>query len=122
MAKDRLFVNKDLHRDSYRITWYLAECDDTGGTLGEGDEYTDEDLAKASPEDRPHLVACITAAKTDGVEQDNRGFHWASKAKAATALRAINLAMRTDGGAPWPDWAIKAKAERWTPPKGWKPS
>jgi hypothetical protein len=121
MAKDRLLVD-DNDRDCFRITWYLAEEGDMGATIGDGDRYTEDQLAKAEPADRPHIIACLTAVKTDGVTRDSHGFRWESRAKATVALRAINLSIKNDGGAPWPEWALKAKAERWTPPKGWKPS
>lgn len=121
MSKDRLFVD-DRDRHCFRIAWYLAEDDDEGATLGEGDNYTTTDLAQAKGEDRPHIVACITAAVTDGVAQDSRGYYWESRRAATTALRRISLAIKNDGGPPWPEWATKAAAEGWKAPKGWKPA
>lgn len=119
MAKDRLYVREANY--IYRITWSLAEEGDHGADLGDS-IYTAGALEKASPEDREHILATLTAAKSVGVERDATGYFWESPTKARAALRLINLALKTDGGAPWPDWALQAKAERWTPPKGWKPS
>jgi hypothetical protein len=122
VAKDKLVINEEWGEDVLRIAWLLAEDGDIGATLGDGDRYTQADLNKATPDDRPHILACLTAAKDDGVEHDRRGFYWTTRAKATLALRMINLALKTDGGAPWPEWALKAKAEGWREPKGWRPS
>lgn len=122
VAKDKLFVRDDDSRRVYRITWFLADDGDHGADLGDGDEYTDADLADALGDDRPHIVACMAAAKSDGVERDRRGYFWESHRDAATALRACNIAIKNDGGPPWPEWATKAAAEGWKAPKGWKPS
>jgi hypothetical protein len=119
MARDKLAVIDDRH-GFYRICWYLAEEDDLGAELGE-QEYTQASLDKAGPSDRDHILASLTAKKTAGVERD-RSYYWESHAAATKALRLINVTLKADGGAPWPDWAIKAKAEGWKAPKGWKPS
>jgi len=119
MAKDKLFV--DDADDYYRLTWWVEE--DVGGTLGDGDRaYTEADLNSADASARDHIIACMAAAKTSNVKRDHHGFYWDSRSKATAALRVINLAIKNDGGTPWPEWAIKAKSEGWKEPKGWKPS
>jgi len=122
VAKDKLCVIEGRYGYDHRIAWFLAEDGDFGAVLGDGDRYTHADLKKASGDDRAHILACLTAAKSDGVTRDRDGFSWETRTKATAALRMINLALKTDGGAPWPEWAIRAKAEGWKEPKGWKPS
>lgn len=123
MSADRLFVDVDLENACYRIVWFLAETGEFGAIIGEGRgrHYTQRDLDRAKPDERPHIVACLTAGKSDGATRDRSGYRWEERRKAAAALRMINIAIKTDGGAPWPDWAIRAKAEGWKAPKGWKP-
>jgi hypothetical protein len=106
----------------FRIQWYFPDVDDFGATLGESD-FTEEDLKKLKPEDedRDHIVATIAAGKTPSVQKNGRGFFWDTSAAAKKALVAIRAAIKSDDGGPWPEWAIKAKANGWTPPKGWKP-
>lgn len=118
MARDRLIID-DNDYGIYRIVWYLAENQDIGGVLGD-EEYTDEQLAKClSDEDRQHIVATIAASKTIDVRCDSNGYFWETKAQATMALRACNAALRTK--MVWPEWATKASAAGWKPPKNWKP-
>lgn len=110
---------RDRYDDAWRIQW-VFEGFGEGGTLGE-DVHVDADLADCEPEERSHVIAVVTASKTEGVERDQHGFYWPSKAKANAALRAIKAAWKTNTGASWPEWAVKAQAAGWKPPKGWKP-
>lgn len=104
----------------YSICWFFPDEGEEGGYLGD-DKYTERDLAKASNrEERDHILATITASKTDGAELTRDGLVWESRTAATNALRAIKAALQ-NSTAPWPEWAVKAKAEGWTPPKGWKP-
>jgi len=41
---------------------------------------------------------------------------------AANYMRTIKTALRhAHDDTPWPEWALKAQAAGWKPPKGWKP-
>lgn len=105
---------------AYYIAWFF-EDDGEGGSLDDG-QYTEADLAKASREDRQHILATLTAAKTEGWERgEYNRFTWSSLKQAKAALRAVKHALKHDTGAPWPEWAVKAQAAGWKPPKGWKP-
>lgn len=47
---------------------------------------------------------------------------WDSKKAAFASLRVANAALvAAESDKPWPDWAQKALAHGWKPPKGWKP-
>lgn len=119
MAKDRIVLDAD--RLGYFLAWYFPEEGDIGATLGES-EYTEEQLARAKPNDWEHVKATITASRTDGVERcGSDGYRWQSKTKAQAALRAINAAIKDRASKPWPDWAVKAKAAGWKAPENWKP-
>jgi len=112
----------DIGGDEYR--WYIAwffEDDGEGGALGES-THTEKDLENATPEDREHILATLTAQKTEGWERGNFGvLTWESLTKAKAALRAVKAALKSDKGGKWPEWAVKAQAAGWKPPKGWKP-
>lgn len=106
--------------DRHRIGWDFDG--EEGGVLGDGHKkFTASDLAKATSEDRDHILATMTAAACPGVERDNDGFYWTSRKAAAGALRVIKAAIKADGGAPWPAWTKEAIAAGWKAPKGWKP-
>jgi hypothetical protein len=117
---DTLMVTNEKQGE-YRITWYIEEDQDLGGSLGDGQTYTQRDLEAASPCDWEHIKATMTASSTDGVERDMYGFFWTSRKAANAALRAVKAAINDKTNKPWPDWAIKAKAAGWDPPKGWTP-
>lgn len=47
---------------------------------------------------------------------------WGTQGAVKRALKAAKAAVNTfRAGIPSPDWALKAYAEGWTPPKGWTP-
>ncbi len=108
----------DFLRGQWRIAW-IFDGDD-GATLGD-DVYTDRDLAKAKPEDWDHVAATLTASKTEGVERDQGGYYWESESNAKKAYRVVRAVLKDKSKKPWPEWATKAVANGWKPPKGWKP-
>ena len=121
--KDHLMID-DADSYAYRIVWYLAEEQDYGAVLGEGGVHpTREDLEKIEDfEDRTTALCDIVAGESSGVQHDDKGYCWESRSAAQTALRSCNAAMKQlASGKPWPEWAMKAKAAGWKPPKGWKP-
>lgn len=110
---------RDRYAEEFRIQWVFEDLGE-GATLGES-VYTDRDLTKSEASDREHILATITASKTEGVKHDRHGYYWPSMSSAKAALRAIKAAWKLDTGAPWPEWAVKAQGAGWKPPKGWKP-
>lgn len=118
----------DGYGEAYYIAWIFDG--DEGGILGD-ETYTDVDLAKAAAKSDDdswqHIKATITASKTERV--DRRRVHramstcyvWPTRKAATAALRAVKAAIKDRSDVPWPDWAVKAKAAGWTPPKGWAP-
>lgn len=114
MAKDKLMVVPD--RWVHRIQWWIAEDGDMGAYLGERRSDGKGDPPKKAI-DLPHWTACKAARETNP-KRDTSGFYWESANAAGAALRVVKAALAQER--PLPDWAIKATAEKWTPPKGWK--
>lgn len=118
---DRLVLD-ERHKgiSKYRLSWYLADEGDIGGTLGPHYSTADLETAKNS-EDREVAIACLAAGESPDCKRDHDGYYWDDKKTAASALRFVKHALKTDGGPPWPEWAIKAVAAGWRAPKGWRP-
>jgi len=106
--------------ESPRLAWYFEEDGDYGAVLGE-EVFTRAQLDSSSTNDREHVLATLTAAKTEGVRRDSNGYYWPSLTAARAALRTIKAMLKADPGGKWPEWAIKAQEAGWKPPKGWKP-
>ena len=123
MSDAKLMI--DEHRDgTYRIGWYFNEDGEYGAMLGDH-RYTEVELANMTDRsDRECALAYFAAVKTEGAEQRQHNgmdsLWWESRSSATKALRAIKAAL-ANAEHPWPEWAVKARAEGWTPPKGWKP-
>lgn len=116
----RLAIDERGYDGEYRIGWFLSEDGDFGAMIGET-KYTEAQIAKMTDrEDHECALAYLAALKTDGYRVDWRGLIWESRSAAQKALRAIKAAI-ANADHPWPEWAVKARAEGWTPPKGWKP-
>lgn len=122
MGTDTKLIIDDNDSYVYRLAWFIVEDDYIGGTLGE-ETYTEADLKrKKDPESREHIAATIAASRTVGVERDSNGYYWGSRKAASAALKACKIAMKVArAGTPWPEWAVKASAAGWKPPKGWTP-
>jgi hypothetical protein len=114
-----LSLIEDPRNYCWRIAWTFDG--EEGAILGECGGYTDADLAKAKTDDWDHIAATVAASKTAGVERDERGYYWESRKDAQAALRACKASVKDKSSKPWPDWAVKAKAAGWKPPKNWKP-
>lgn len=123
MSKDRLVVDD---RDSYkfRLTWWLADDQEMGGSVGD-QVYLQANLDRPMDRaDRDCAIAYLTAKATAGVTVKTLGSElwWRNRKDATNALRAINAALKADRSAtPWPEWAVKATAAGWKAPKGWTP-
>jgi len=74
--------------------------------------------------DKEHEAATTAAKHIKGFRKDKVGrLLWDYESDALKALRAARSAVKAiRKNQPWPDWAIGAKAEGWSPPKGWTPS
>lgn len=117
---DRLVIQED--RGYFWIQWQL-EDGELGACLGE----SPSDGTGKPPKDRgnwEHWVANKTLRDL-GARRSSRGssssecFTFDERKEALDALRAVKQAMKS--ALPMPDWAVKAAAAGWTPPKGWKP-
>lgn len=117
MADDngKLVVFEDKYM--FRIGWEFEE-DGMGAVVGES--WTRHDVDKSPPTDREEWECWMAAkiASTSPGVQHSFGFCWETSAEARAVLRQIKEAFKQDR--PLPDWAQKALAEGWKPPKGWK--
>ena len=111
----KLVVTDNFGRGEFRIAYYFADEGEYGAVLGEGDvDGTGDEPVEHRDFWLAHKV-CIDA----GADRDERGFTWESKRKADAVLRQILSA--TSHEKSLPEWALKAIAEGWKAPKGWKP-
>lgn len=97
----------------YFIAWTDNEGD-FGLSLGES-------MHGVTP--MPDHDAAVAAAMTigDPYMRDGR-LVWRSQSDVKKALRAAKAAVEAwKAGLPLPDWAVRATAEGWKPPKGWSP-
>ena len=119
MSKDKLVIEQSRNREwLWRIYWYLAEEQELGACVGEGDpEYWMSDNAPSNREEWEYW-ASAKAIHSLGAERDNEGFFFDSRSAANAALKVAKEALKQDR--PLPEWAQKALAEGWKPPKGWK--
>ena len=115
MAKDKLVIDPEKEW-CWRIYWYLAEEQELGACVGEGDDH----LKEQAPDNRDEFEywASSRAIYLLGAERDFKGFYFESKSQAQKALAVAKQAMKQDR--PLPEWAQKALAEGWKPPKNWK--
>jgi hypothetical protein len=114
VSKDKLVIEEGQY-GRYRIGWFLADHQEMGVMLGQRLMQQE-----SPPEDRDvweSWMAERTAAETSP-EHDIDGYYWETKVAATAALRHIREALRQDRSLP--EWAQKALAEGWKPPKGWK--
>lgn len=119
---DKIVINDgDVNIYGYSLQWFVDG--DLGGFVGD-DDYSSESLVNAATrEERETIAASLAVKGADGVEL--RGTYcsypcFATRKLAELARRAAMLAVKNIEQ-PWPDWALKAKANGWTPAKGWKP-
>jgi hypothetical protein len=117
------------------ITWF--DGDEDGANLGESGTGTERELVVArvryesalKSKNGAHIeemrsllemAAADHAAKPFAESRGRNGFVFGSQSSALKALRAARAALK-NLGAPMPEWALKATAAGWKPPKGWKP-
>jgi hypothetical protein len=114
---DYLMIDTDAGReDRYRLVWFIPEWQDIGGHVG------DDAPGPTPPEDKSEWESWQAARSVKNLAdgRDCDGYYFDSISRARAALAAANEGLLS-GEAPWPAWALLAKAEGWTPPEGWKP-
>jgi hypothetical protein len=91
----------------FNLAWFIPEIDDIGAVVGEDDR----DL---SWEENAIRKAIKSLADDE--------FSFSNSARAKKALALANEALwLAASGQTWPEWALTAKAQGWTPPDGWTP-
>lgn len=108
----------DIHQNKVCV---IGWDDDgyVGGILGQ-DEDDGLGESPTDTEEWEHWIASKTARSFEPAHSVGTGFVWDNEAHAKKALKAIRVALKA-GNKPVPDWATKALAEGWKPPKNWKP-
>lgn len=118
--KDKLVL--DQPSDFWRISWEVVVDGsyDIGATLGEGspEDWEGDPPKSDEREEWEHWAAQKAASTSRGVERDGNGFFWESEKDARAAMRIVKEACKQER--PMPEWATKALAAGWKPPKGWK--
>jgi hypothetical protein len=103
----------------WRAGWLVNDeeyGEEVGLWLGQAPQLEPEDGAERE-EWETYLVD--QALKVAGTECDNDGFFWETESQCKKALKLAREAMKFER--PVPDWAQKAIAAGFKPPKGWKP-
>ena len=101
----------------YSIGWVIPDEGEFGAYIGDTD-YNSPTAPKSKDEWEAWAVYQAVKPFAEGKSQLN-GFYFGSKRQAQLALQAANASLVSN--APWPEWAVRAKAAGWTPPKGWRP-
>lgn len=131
-----------IFEESYtsHVSWY-DEDDGEGGQVGQESSVPVATLMERSAKakavrnddgrgDFEYLAVELAArawadAHPDFCVSTTRGYQFETKGSVAEFLKAMRGAAKAAhaeyDGIPWPDWAVKAQAEGWKPPKGWKP-
>jgi hypothetical protein len=120
MAKSKVVLQTD-HKDLWRIYWLVdgweGGDDEAGGCLGELKSWKEE-APTADDREAWETWAVETALHERGCESDPTGFFWESMDEGKKALAIVKEVLKQER--PLPDWAKKALAAGWKPPKGWK--
>jgi hypothetical protein len=117
---DGQYLDIDESRYEIKIAWYLPDEGDFGLYLAneshskwEGAEETNVAI---------DVLRDYWKSKGWALPSEGRDFEFESRSQAKEALRLINARLFYLGeNKPLPEWAKKALAEGWNPPKGWKP-
>jgi hypothetical protein len=115
MAKDKLAID-ERRGSTWTIGWFLAEEGDFGLMLGRESGHSDDSTTAALNAIRgmPKELQPESLSESE--------WRWAELSAARKALRVAKEAVRLyAANRPMPEWAIKAMAEGWKAPNGWKP-
>ena len=121
--KDRegCYLEIEQQRGVIRIGWYSPEDGEIGAYTGDRDTSPS---VNSNDDERKILWELATADTAvepfacSGKSID--GFQFETIKQARLALIAANTSLLS-GGAPMPEWAVRATEAGWKPPKGWKP-
>ncbi len=118
MSQTKLAIFDD--RRCWRITWEFGPDEEmlTAGDIFLGEEPNASGSPPPEERDAYEQWRANNVSYTLGAQKDERAFYWDSKSEAAKALLIVNAALKQER--PLPIWAVKATAEGWKPPKGWK--
>jgi hypothetical protein len=110
--------------DGYCEIGWWDEANDIEGylCLGEVVVYGDEDEDEARACEEHNWISSEVAKQFPADHLDGDRYLWDGVAKSKKVLalaRALQKQFRSKPR-PWPDWALRAAAENWKPPKGWK--
>jgi hypothetical protein len=115
------YLDIDEHVGDYivKIGWYLPDEGEFGLYL------SNERMPSTDGDETNNAIEVLKKFfKEHKLEMPLQGhdFEFESMSMAKAALRAINVALHYQREQrPLPEWAQKASAAGWLPPKGWKP-
>ena len=99
-----------------KLAWCF-EADGEGGMLGPETQDCDAETQAVIKALEAHFEA--NGHRPEVVASE---WVWETTAQAKKALAVARLALKNfRADAPWPAWAVQAKAAGWKPPKGWMP-
>jgi hypothetical protein len=115
MANPRLGIDECSR--NYHIGWYFPDEGEFGAYLG--DTVTSK---KPNPDDQDEWENWIATQSVreafPDVHRGLRGFEFETRKEAQAAMRIAKAAMKQNKL--MPEWATKALAAGWKPPKGWR--
>lgn len=118
MAKKSVLQVVD-HRRGYAIAW--VEDGEEGAYIGEFKGMTEKESRKGRDARECYLAELVVSQIKSGHQYvAGHLYVWERKSDAEAVRKAINAALKADAET-MPEWAAKALAEGWKPPKGWKP-
>lgn len=116
VGQDGEYLALDEQQYAVKIAWYFPGDGDFGLYLGNANNGGDETKAAVS--------VIRDYFRSHKLDLPSRGsdFEFDSVVKAREVLRLINAALHyRQQNKPIPEWATKALADGWLPPKGWRP-
>jgi hypothetical protein len=118
----------DERGGKYRIGWFDEENDLEGDLcIGETLCHTGPQMSEKDRDevDEHNFISKTLKTQCAPEGNDERGFYWYDFGDAKHALALAKQLRRQwkdqRKNRPWPDWAKKAAAAGWKPPKTWKP-
>lgn len=114
-----LAVVEEASTGNYHIAWFIPDDDGYGAYVGAGFPE-DEKVTEDNKNELWEMKTANEVARPFACCKGSYGYEFETEKKAKQALVACNLAL-SSREVPMPDWALKAAAAGWKPPKGWKP-
>lgn len=115
MAVDKLVVDD---RRKVRVSWWLADDDDFGASLGAEEGWSTTEPIMSIPPGEETIVASYAVYQALKPGRDHAGFVFETVADAKKALAIANAAIKNakTNRIPKP-WEAEALADGWKPPK-----